>query len=215
MLNKRFILKNVATIVACFVAIFMFFSCEKSSESLITSFNITQPHAVGDIDQIKKIIKVYVTTSDITNLVPEIVLSSKATINPKAGAPTNFTKPVEYFVTAQKGNTTKYTVTVIVDDITGKWARPDGMEITVDGNVGVFSKITSGIWLTLLNEGKLNLGDPKIKDISKTGKLSWTGKDLRYFDDLFWVDCNLTLNEQGNTLRVFNEEGGFTLTKIQ
>ena len=220
MLKIRLNLKNVATVVACFVASIIFFSCEKSSENLITSFTITQPHAVGEIDQIKKIIKVEVQTgTDITALVPEIVISPKAKITPESGKPTNFTSPVEYLVTAQNGNSTKYTVTVNVEkDIVGKWARNDGMEIIIDDNIGAFSKITSGIWLTLLLEGKLSIGDPKIKDIAKTGKLTWKGKDLFYNiqgEYFFWEDCILIMNTAGNMFQVDNGVGGATYTRIQ
>jgi uncharacterized protein (DUF2147 family) len=123
-----------------------------------------------------------------------------------------------YFVTAQNGNTAKYTVTVVAENIMGKWSRNDGMEIIIDGNIGAFSKITQGIWLTLLQEGKLSIGDPKIKNISKTGKLTWQGQDLLYDvqeDNLYWLDCSLTLNEVGNILNVNNGLGGYILTKIQ
>jgi hypothetical protein len=93
------------------------------------------------------------------------------------------------------------------------------MEITIDGNVGVFSKIASGIWLTLLIEGKLSIGDPKIKDITKTGKLTWAGQDLFYDPQeeyFFWRDCSLIMNAAGNMFQVDNGSGGgATYTRIR
>jgi len=116
MFKNRFKLKSVTTILVCFLASIMFLGCEKSSENFITAFNFNTPPAVGVIDQARKTIDVVLPEgTDITALVPEIVCSPKASIHPKSGIPTNFTSPVEYFVTAQNGSTAKYVVTVTVE----------------------------------------------------------------------------------------------------
>ena len=53
--------------------------------------------------------------TDVTNLIPTIVVSAGATVAPTSGTAENFTEPVNYTVTAQDGLTNQvYTVTVTV-----------------------------------------------------------------------------------------------------
>lgn len=92
---------------------------EKSTECLIKEFKFTQfsPNVVAVIDQNTKTISAKVPFgTDLTALTPFIQISSDATISPEANKPTNFTSPVEYTVTSQNGETSKYTVTVVTDE---------------------------------------------------------------------------------------------------
>ncbi|MFD2611625.1 carbohydrate-binding protein [Paenibacillus gansuensis] len=53
--------------------------------------------------------------TDLTNVVPSIVISEKATLSPVEGTARSFTAPVTYTVTAEDGTTQVWTVTVNVD----------------------------------------------------------------------------------------------------
>ena len=99
----------------------------------------------------------------------------------------------------------------------GRWVRKsDGLEISIEGNVGIFTQIKSGEWLTLLKKGKVNIGAPKIKDITKTGKLTWQGKDLiRGVFSFSWDLSLLTLNEAGDELTVGSGVGTYILLKVK
>lgn len=64
--------------------------------------------------------------TDITNLVPLIAVSDKATISPASGQPVDFTNPVVYTITAEDGSEASYVVTVSVaqmsvNDFLGVW----------------------------------------------------------------------------------------------
>ena len=52
--------------------------------------------------------------TDVTNLVPVISVSDKATVNPASGMPQDFTQPVPYTVTAEDGSQAVYSAIVIV-----------------------------------------------------------------------------------------------------
>jgi len=183
MIANKFNLKYKAAILACFVASMVFWGCEKkSSDKQITAFDFTQPSAVGEINESRKTIHLEVPAStDVTSLIPKIIHSPKAKLNPETGISADFTLPVTYTVTAEDGSTVQYKVTVTVADITGKWMRSvDNLVIKIDGNTGTFYQMGLGIWHTLLLEGKLNYGDVKFKDITKVGKLTWECQDLLY-----------------------------------
>lgn len=89
----------------------------KSGAKSITSFKFSAltPEVVGTIAEAdKKITATVPNGTDVTALVPTIVVSEKATISPATAIAQNFTSPVEYTVTAEDGTTQKYTVTVTV-----------------------------------------------------------------------------------------------------
>ncbi len=89
---------------------------EKSDAKQIKSFSFADPQAVGVInDSTKQITIVVPAETDVTELVPIINVSDKATVNPLSGIPQNFTKPVVFTVTAEDGSTTAYVVTVTVN----------------------------------------------------------------------------------------------------
>jgi len=95
-----------------------------SSENLITSFNFSNPMAVGSIDSANHVILLTLPPdSDVTKLQPTIGVSQYATVSPASGVSQDFTNPVTYAVTAQNGSAQNYTVTVNVASIlksTGK-----------------------------------------------------------------------------------------------
>ena len=125
--------------------------------------------------------------------------------------PTTTDKPTKSTEPINNNGETK----VVIDDITGKWISKNGdFEITIDGNVGVFSQINSGKWLNLLKKGKVSIGYSKFKEITKTGKMTWKCKDYDRDISFFGHTSNLTLDNTGNILTVSNQWDTYTLTKV-
>lgn len=54
--------------------------------------------------------------TDVTKLTPTIEISDKATVKPASGTPQDFTNPVTYTVTAENGDTKKFTIRVSLED---------------------------------------------------------------------------------------------------
>ena len=87
---------------------------EQSGEAEIISFVLSEldPPVDGDIDEDNNITATVPARTDLTALVPTIVISEDATIDPASGAAQDFTEPVTYTVTAEDGTTQEYTVTI-------------------------------------------------------------------------------------------------------
>ncbi len=89
----------------------------KSSLKEITIFNITSltPNVSGIIDENNHAISLTVPFgTDTSAIVPTIMISDKALINPSVSVAQNFTTPVTYTVTAEDGSTQNYVVTITV-----------------------------------------------------------------------------------------------------
>jgi hypothetical protein len=91
----------------------------KSGEKKISDFKFASlSNATVTIDDNAKTVIVSAPAgSDVTALAPTITLSSGATVSPAPDVKQNFTKPVEYTVTAEDGTTQVYTVTVKVEAV--------------------------------------------------------------------------------------------------
>lgn len=83
-----------------------------SDEKDILAFDITnlEKPIKGSIQGQNIMLQVPAKTG-LTSLVPEILISKKASISPASGQPADFSGPVVYTVTAEDGTTTIYTVT--------------------------------------------------------------------------------------------------------
>ncbi len=93
----------------------------KSSDKKIISFRFEQldPTAIGIIDETTKTVTVNVpANTDITNMIPTIVISNGATINPASGVARNFTTAQKYTVTAEDATVVEYTVIVSKGNVT-------------------------------------------------------------------------------------------------
>lgn len=89
----------------------------KSTECLIKEFKFAglSPAVVATIDQDSKVIKAKVPFgTDITTLVPSILVSDNATVSPVSGGAVDFSQPVSFTVTAQNGDVRVYQVSVEV-----------------------------------------------------------------------------------------------------
>ena len=122
---------------------------------------------------------------------------------------------------AAKETSLNSTETIINSGLTGKWiSKNNDFEITIDGNFGVFSQINSGIWLSLLEKRKIQIGDPKFKNIILMEEMIWKCKEKVKTDYIlsispFWTTSYLKLDETGNILTVYNDYVKYTLTKIE
>jgi hypothetical protein len=88
----------------------------------ITSFRLTgfSPEITGGIVEDNHTITVVVPDgTDLTKLIPAIVVSSGATVLPKSGVVQDFTNPVTYTVTDIYGASQDYTVTVVTESNSG------------------------------------------------------------------------------------------------
>ena len=77
--------------------------------------------------------------TDVTALVPDIEISSGATIAPNDGAAQNFSSPVTYTVSAANGETQEFTVELIIDEqptaIRGVWVTDVSSVLTSRENI--------------------------------------------------------------------------------
>ncbi len=88
-----------------------------SSQKTITAFNFTNltPNVTGVIDENNHSVSLAVPFgTDVTNLVPAISISDKASVSPNNNMAQNFANPVNYIVTAEDNSTQNYIVTVTV-----------------------------------------------------------------------------------------------------
>jgi len=92
-----------------------------NAETDIVSVNLAEQTGPASLDNLLHTVLIDVPQStDLTALVPDIVLSAGASVNPASGVPADFSSPVIYSVTAADGTTTQdWTVTVITPLNTG------------------------------------------------------------------------------------------------
>ena len=91
-------------------------------------------------------------------------------------------------------------------ELVGTWNRGD-IVIELNNDVGVFTQINPNTkWHRVQNNGEIHIGDQKIRNIRKTGDLTWTAQDLTFYEDTFtikgWLDCTITMNPRGNYIRI-------------
>jgi hypothetical protein len=113
----------------------------KSSAKSIASVSFLglDPKVAGFVGENSKVVSVIVPAgTDVTALVPNIVISDKATIAPASGAKQDFSNPVTYTVTAEDDTEQKYTVSVSKGGITikslGAEQVDQGQALTIYGD---------------------------------------------------------------------------------
>lgn len=120
-MNKH--IKSAQFFLLTFFLLFFCISCSDSdneeslsSEKQIIQFKISS--VSGIIDEQQKSISVTLPYgTNVTELVPEFVLSEKATANPASGVVQDFTNPVKYIVTAEDKSKVTYEVRVILEEL--------------------------------------------------------------------------------------------------
>ena len=100
----------------------------KSSDKLMIIFkfpSLTDVSGVVDLEKNTVVVDVPFGTN-VTNLIPSMVISPKATVLPDSGVGQDFTNPVVYKITAEDGSTQDYTVTV---NVLPKPAKKSGISV--------------------------------------------------------------------------------------
>ena len=106
-------MKRVSISIVILTILMALSSCQKkSSEKEILSFKFVSPNVEASIED-KNIVAMVPSDTDVTNLVPVISVSNKATVDPASGMPQDFTQPVSYTVTAEDGSQAVYSAMVI------------------------------------------------------------------------------------------------------
>ena len=122
-------MKEKIKICALLLAVvFGMMACDKKKEPYIKGeeqkreilrFDVGEVRGV--IDEASKTVTLnFNDSTDVSHLVPTIVVSRYATIEPESGVAQDFTLPVYYTVTAFNGDTAQYMVTATVLDYTNK-----------------------------------------------------------------------------------------------
>ena len=105
---------------------------DADNEKSILSFTIDGVE--GEINEVAKTVTLVMPEgTDVTELVPTIVVSEGATVTPASGEAQDFTDPLTYTVTAQNGTTAAYTVTVVVE---GGAFEPTGKTVLIKDFTG-------------------------------------------------------------------------------
>jgi len=118
----------------------------------------------------------------------------------------------------QVGNTTYYrsnsqpAAPAAAPSINGVWEAYWGHTISVNGNTAVYTEISVQTrWQDAVLKRYIKVGDQKLRNLVKTGDLTWTGQDLDIAYETFapdvatgviWKDCTITLSADAQTLTV-------------
>ena len=91
-----------------------------------------------------------------------------------------------------------------------KYGTGHGGSFTINTSTGtgVYYEIDSGsAWQnTVVRQGLVKVGDVGLRNLTKTGDLTWTGEMQQLSgSSLIWRRCNITLSADGQT---FREESG-------
>lgn len=184
--------------IALLGAVLVFSGCEeeeafnegpfvsKRRKILRFDFQELDPPVVGEINTKDSTVLLRVPFgTDLTNLVPTIEVSPKATVAPPSGVPNDFTEPVTYLVNAENGTVQDWAVTVEVGEPDARkvlklsdpvWNRsPSGSGIpdffTTDGERGL-GYGNGHLYITNNNDKVLILSP---NDGSQLGQLNMTG----------------------------------------
>jgi hypothetical protein len=97
--------------------------------------------------------------------------------------------------------------------IEGQWSREnDGLVLTINGNVGVLTQVTSGFWFRLVNEGRVTIGSQLFRNFTKIDATTWRVQELVVGTTTSnWRTTTMTL--EGNTLTIGNPQNGYILTR--
>jgi hypothetical protein len=111
--------------------------------------------------------------------------------------------------------------------INGSWAGHDSnyyvnIVIKIDGSNGVFTQLNnlSAVWQSAVDKGYLKVGDQAIKNLTKTGDLTWSGQQLgiRYDSNpnvatgIGWANSVFTMSADGQKL---TSSDGNTWSRLQ
>jgi len=167
-------------IVIAFLFITAFTSCDllddKSSANDILAFSFPiQSASLEIIDVDAHTVRITVPSgTDLTALVPTIIISEEATVSPQSGVANDFTNTAEYTVTAEDGSRALYLVMVTREGSGGETGGEDGED--TEFLIYVFGKDSwtpfagkTGVTFTNSNNDVLTVTDNGTK-VEFTGK---------------------------------------------
>jgi len=99
--------------------------------------------------------------------------------------------------------------------IAGRWSREnDGLVITISGNVGTLTQVTSGFWQRLVDEGRVSIGSQIFRNFTKIDNTTWRVQELVVGPTTSnWRSTTISVNAAGNVLTIGNAQNGYTLTR--
>ena len=131
----------------------------QSIEKLITVFHILlKPEVVGQVDETNYTVVLNVPYgTNVKNLVPDVVISTGATLSPASGIAQDFTNPAVYTVTAQDGSVQSYKVTVnILPQVVKKSSNMWTIVLSIIAIIVFVIVIIAAVLLFLRRRKKLN-----------------------------------------------------------
>jgi hypothetical protein len=205
------------------------FGPPKNSEKTVNSgvLSIGNQEIKINVDTVKRIFSASVPFgTNISNLSPEIDISSKATLNPVSGSPQDFTSPVQYTITAEDGSKLVYTFIIETNKpksadlqkLSNAWENITGLNLQineVDKNGIIWGrkykneltddlvKYQNGAEI-FVNISKLQ--SKKINDIKEFNNSIWIGTSngLYNIDGKDTLTYNLSNLEIENNVKSFN-----------
>ena len=116
------------------------------------------------------------------------------------------------------GNTTYYksntqpAASAAAPTINGVWEAYWGHTISVTGNTAVYVEISvQNRWQDAVYKGYIKVGDQKLRNLARTGDLTWIGQDLDLTYDtsapdvatgVIWRNCTITMSADGQSLTI-------------
>ena len=209
----------------------------KFSGKDITEFSFADfsPAIVAKIDPTTKTITATIpATADLTKLKPTLKLSDRATVNPASGTVVDFSKAVNFTVTAEDAGTQVYAVTVVKEASTGNitgtafftdvYGGVTGIDIQTGKKVWEWQAIAinniSGCTSPTISDNVLFIGFGSqffAVDIN-TKKTKWTYPNSGFAKDRFY-SCPTVVNgivyvDNGSNLLAINAQTGSLLWSV-
>jgi len=109
--------------------------------------------------------------------------------------------------------------------INGTWESGLGSRVTVSGNTGVLSSLTSSdaLWNDAKNKGYISIGSQVWRNIESKGNLTWSGQLLivQFYTSspnvavsTTTTSCTFTMSADGRTLTIrYTSSGGSAITQ--
>jgi hypothetical protein len=103
--------------------------------------------------------------------------------------------------------------------INGVWDAVWGHTISINGSTAVYVAISiQARWQSAVLKGYINVGGQKLRNLARTGDLTWTGQDLDLTYDssdpdtatgVVWRNCIVSISADGQTLVIVTPDKDF------
>ena len=123
---------------------------------------------------------------------------------------------------------TKVSIESSAYSLDGMWKNTEGMQITVNGNTGVYSVLGTGtsqhpMWHDAVSKGYIAIGKKFWQNLTNTSALTWSGQQLgvtfnssnpNVATGTGWTNGTLTMSVDGQTLTGVYGDGTVTWTRV-